>query len=166
MSDIASAVERAKAVAAKLTAAAKANGSFQAAASAPSAPKRRYEDDDIPTSGYSKRENLYGSGSDTNKRPRDDDYKDIPSSGFKPKPGLGSDDATSSFLARLGLSAMVSTKISKEITIPVDMVSVGRLGVVALVGVGGYVVGLGGMLGLAKGGSECEETSYEKEECP
>ncbi|ORY47397.1 hypothetical protein BCR33DRAFT_96500 [Rhizoclosmatium globosum] len=66
------------------------------------------------------------------KRSRDDQYKDAPVSGFvKPKAGLGSDEATNSFLAKLGLSGgIVSSKISKEITIPADMVGmiIGRGG--------------------------------------
>ncbi|KAJ3125181.1 hypothetical protein HK100_010940, partial [Physocladia obscura] len=133
MSDISSAVERAKAVAAKLTAAAKAAGQLPDSIPASSYSIKRARDDDPPTSGYSKRENLYGSTPtptttastfDANKRPRDD-YNEIPISGYVPKQraGLGSDDATNSFLAKLGLSGgMVSTKISREVNIPADMV--------------------------------------------
>ncbi|KAJ3027954.1 UNVERIFIED_CONTAM: Far upstream element-binding protein 1, partial [Siphonaria sp. JEL0065] len=130
MSDIASAVERAKAVAAKLTAAAKASGQLPDGSSSSSAPPKRRFEDDIPTSGYSKRENLYSS-EPASKRSRDDPYADAPASGFRPKHGLGSDDATQSFLAKLGLSGgLVSTKVSKEITIPADMVGliIGRGG--------------------------------------
>ncbi|KAI9336769.1 hypothetical protein BDR26DRAFT_982152 [Obelidium mucronatum] len=129
MSDISSAVERAKAVAAKLTAAAKASGQLQDAAASVSASSKRRFDDEPPTSGYSKRD-LYSS-EPTPKRARDDPYADAPASGFKPKHGLGSDDATQSFLAKLGLSGgLVSTKISKEISIPADMVGliIGRGG--------------------------------------
>ncbi|KAJ3350558.1 Far upstream element-binding protein 1 [Entophlyctis luteolus] len=132
-SDISSAVERAKAVAAKLTAAAKASGQLSDSAS-----KRRI-DDDPPTSGYSKRENLYGDAPPTKKSR--DDFNDIPVSGYMPKsrPGLGSDEATNSFLAKMGLALgggggsgapSAGSKITREITIPTDMVGliIGRGG--------------------------------------
>ncbi|KAI8837691.1 hypothetical protein BJ741DRAFT_577284 [Chytriomyces cf. hyalinus JEL632] len=79
--------------------------------------KRRHDDDD----DYASKRNQFDR----------DEYKDIPSSGFKPKHGLGSDDATNSFLAKLGLTGgLVSTKISKEIAIPASMVGliIGRGG--------------------------------------
>ncbi|KAJ3235349.1 Far upstream element-binding protein 1 [Chytriomyces hyalinus] len=126
MSDISSAVERAKAVAAKLTAAARASGQIATAstgsnstpiASSSYSSKRRHDDDD----DYASKRNQFDR----------DEYKDIPSSGFKPKHGLGSDDATNSFLAKLGLTGgLVSTKISKEIAIPASMVGliIGRGG--------------------------------------
>ncbi|KAJ3378150.1 Far upstream element-binding protein 1 [Entophlyctis sp. JEL0112] len=132
MSDISSAVERAKAVAAKLTAAAKASGQLSDSAS-----KRRI-DDEPPTSGYSKRENLYGDAPPTKKSR--DEFSDIPVSGYVPKsrPGLGSDEATNSFLAKMGLASggggsgapSAGSKITREITIPTDMVGliIGRGG--------------------------------------